>query len=234
MNKNYEKKAIRNDIINDIKEMNNSLSSIASVTEEITANSQETSAAVTTISERVNNAYESAKKNGPIMEKFNGEIKDINQEVGELSLKMDFITKIVETINQISKQTNLLALNAAIEAARAGEAGKGFAVVAKEVRNLSDQTKISSIEIKRIIEEVQKKTSNILDKVDKCSSESQILLQENTARILNIEAINENFKEIVQAVEENSIAMEEQAQSLMKATEKGEDIERIIKEKEVD
>jgi methyl-accepting chemotaxis protein len=214
--------------------MNNSLSSIASVTEEITANSQETSAAVTTISERVNNAYESAKKNGPIMEKFNGEIKDINQEVGELSLKMDFITKIVETINQISKQTNLLALNAAIEAARAGEAGKGFAVVAKEVRNLSDQTKISSIEIKRIIEEVQKKTSNILDKVDKCSSESQILLQENTARILNIEAINENFKEIVQAVEENSIAMEEQAQSLMKATEKGEDIERIIKEKEVD
>lgn len=65
------------------------------------------------------------------------------------------ISRITNSITEISKQTNILSLNAAIEAARAGAAGKGFAVIADEVRHLSVQTNESSVHISRIIEELQ-------------------------------------------------------------------------------
>lgn len=65
------------------------------------------------------------------------------------------ISRITNSITEISKQTNILSLNAAIEAARAGASGKGFSVIADEVRHLSVQTNDSSVHISRIIEELQ-------------------------------------------------------------------------------
>ncbi|MNO25909.1 Methyl-accepting chemotaxis protein McpC [compost metagenome] len=65
------------------------------------------------------------------------------------------ISRITNSITEISKQTNILSLNAAIEAARAGASGKGFAVIADEVRHLSVQTNDSSIHISRIISDLQ-------------------------------------------------------------------------------
>ena len=49
-------------------------------------------------------------------------------------------------------------MNASIEAAKAGEAGKGFAVVAQEIRNLAEQSKDSTKQVRAILTEVQKAT----------------------------------------------------------------------------
>lgn len=65
------------------------------------------------------------------------------------------IFRITKSITDISNQTNILSLNAAIEAARAGAYGKGFAVIADEVRQLSEQSKESSVLISQIIRELQ-------------------------------------------------------------------------------
>jgi methyl-accepting chemotaxis protein len=62
------------------------------------------------------------------------------ERLDALSTAVGQIGSIVDTISSIAGQTNLLALNATIEAARAGESGRGFAVVASEVKALASQT----------------------------------------------------------------------------------------------
>ncbi|MDQ0195727.1 methyl-accepting chemotaxis protein [Paenibacillus wynnii] len=75
------------------------------------------------------------------------------QALNKLAEQTKDISRITNSIMEISSQTNILSLNAAIEAARAGDYGKGFSVIADEVRQLSDQTKESSGHINDIINE---------------------------------------------------------------------------------
>ncbi|CRM44650.1 MULTISPECIES: methyl-accepting chemotaxis protein [Pseudomonas] len=83
------------------------------------------------------------------------EINDSTQSVADLAGQVREIGKVIDVIRGIADQTNLLALNAAIEAARAGEQGRGFAVVADEVRALAHRTQISTVDIEKMIGEVQ-------------------------------------------------------------------------------
>ncbi|MFL1478344.1 methyl-accepting chemotaxis protein [Pseudomonas grimontii] len=83
------------------------------------------------------------------------EINDSTQSVADLAGQVREIGKVIDVIRGIADQTNLLALNAAIEAARAGEQGRGFAVVADEVRALAHRTQTSTVDIEKMIGEVQ-------------------------------------------------------------------------------
>ena len=86
---------------------------------------------------------------------LSGNIQRSSTVVNEVEHGVDRIGSVVDTIRSISEQTNLLALNAAIEAARAGEQGRGFAVVASEVRELANRAQAATVEIQKMIEQLQ-------------------------------------------------------------------------------
>jgi len=73
----------------------------------------------------------------------------------QFAKSMHQIFEIINLVRSVSDKTNLLALNAAIEAARAGEHGKGFNVVAGEVRGLADKTKASTIDIRKVLADLE-------------------------------------------------------------------------------
>lgn len=215
----------------DIEKINYSVSTQASISEETTATIEELTATITSIGERVNSAYESAKTNGGVMDKFNNDIENIYNDTNDLNLKMQSIAHIIETINSISNQTNLLSLNASIESARAGEAGKGFAVVASEIRKLAEQTKLSSGEIKSIINELLTMVKDILNKTYEGKENSQKLKDSNVNRINNIEEINISMSEVVAGIEQMSSAMQEQSASIVEIANEIDKVTNIIKEK---
>jgi methyl-accepting chemotaxis protein PixJ len=88
-------------------------------------------------------------------------VAQTSKKIKRLSESSQKISKVVNLISNFATQTNVLALNAAIEATRAGEYGKGFAVVADEVRSLSRQSAAATIEIEKLVQEIQEETGEV-------------------------------------------------------------------------
>ena len=112
---------------------------------------------ITTISEE---ATAKGKNIVTVLKKSNDESAEASEQISigitKLYNQLKDISKITDTINNVSQQTNLLALNASIEAARAGEHGKGFAVVAEEVRKLAEESRTSTQQIQQMIMGIEK------------------------------------------------------------------------------
>ncbi len=93
------------------------------------------------------------------MNQIKEKVELIAENILSLSEHTQQIGHIIASVNDIAEQSNLLALNASIEAARAGEHGKGFAVVAMEVKNLAEQSRQATAQVKSILNDVQKATN---------------------------------------------------------------------------
>ncbi|HCX63372.1 MAG TPA: hypothetical protein DHU59_13170 [Clostridiales bacterium] len=95
------------------------------------------------------------------------EVRNVIIQTNESSIKIGQASNVISSIAQ---QTNLLALNASIEAARAGSAGKGFAVVAEEIKNLAQQSSVSTKEIDEIVSELQHNSENAVKTIERVSA----------------------------------------------------------------
>ncbi|KAA0247852.1 MAG: hypothetical protein EDM75_14275, partial [Chlorobiota bacterium] len=89
------------------------------------------------------------------IQRFGTHMNSISDNILKLSERSRLIGEIIAAVNDIAEQSNLLAVNASIEAARAGEQGKGFAVVAQEIRNLAEQSKQSTSQVRLILQDIQ-------------------------------------------------------------------------------
>ncbi len=118
--------------------------------------------------------------------------KNLIASMSRLQEKTKEVQDIAEIINNITDQTNLLSLNASIESARAGEAGKGFAVVANEIRKLAEQTKTSTENIAKILQELnnyaEEATKTVNDTIHASNYQSELIADASE----NFNKINEN------------------------------------------
>ena len=91
----------------------------------------------------------------------------ISSRLSVISERANNINLAVTTITKVADQTNLLSINAAIEAEKAGDAGRGFLVVAREIRRLADQTAAATLEIERIVKDMQQSVTAGVMEMDK-------------------------------------------------------------------
>ena len=92
------------------------------------------------------------------MQAIRDRVQVIQEKILALSDHTQQIGNIISTVNEIAEQSKLLALNASIEAARAGEFGKSFSVVANEMRDLAEQSKQATRQVRQLLSDIREAT----------------------------------------------------------------------------
>jgi methyl-accepting chemotaxis protein len=140
------------------------------------------------------------------------------------------VEQIIQLVGDIANQTNLLALNASIEAARAGEHGKGFAVVAEEVRKLADESGKAVQGISELIKNIQTEVGNVVGQittqVDSANSEAKKGTQTNEM----IETMTKTIHEVADAVQNISVLVDQQMESIRLTSEQSQEVAAIAEE----
>ncbi|MBS4197537.1 protoglobin domain-containing protein [Lederbergia citri] len=158
------------------------------------------------------NGMDQLQKSRESMEFTKASVDNIITNSNELNRLSDQIDMVVSIIKSVSDQTNLLSLNAAIESARAGQYGKGFGVVANEIRNLSEQTKKSILEVSKLISETKIQINNVTSSIHEVAD----IIQNGTKIMLSTnDAFEEILKSMVKNKEQNNL-IESEIQSFIK------------------
>ncbi|WP_321414412.1 methyl-accepting chemotaxis protein [uncultured Desulfobacter sp.] len=203
---NSEQTADRsNNVSASAEEMATNMNSVAAATEQTTVNIQMIVAAAEQMSSTINEIAGNTAKGSETTARAVETAKQVSLKVDELGRAASEITKVTETIADISEQTNLLALNATIEAARAGAAGKGFAVVAAEIKELAQQTAEATKEINDKISGVQTTTHESVTAIG------------SIVEIIN--EINEIVTFVASAIEEQAATTQEIANNVAQASQ---------------
>ncbi|ENO84385.1 methyl-accepting chemotaxis protein [Thauera linaloolentis] len=208
-----------------------SASGVAVAVEEMTVSVEEISRHAGTAQHLAEASGRLSEEGGAVMRKSVEEMERIaeavdrsGEAIAELGEKSRQITTIVDSIRDIADQTNLLALNAAIEAARAGETGRGFAVVADEVRKLAERTSLATQEIANMVQAIQQGTTRAVDTMQQGVQRVRGGVALSNRAGESMAQINTGAQQVLDAVREISVALNEQS---LASNEIAQNVERI-------
>ena len=138
-----------------ITQVSAAMQEMVSTSEEIASNTSETDESARKASSLADSGQETVGSAIRAVTNLANQVEKGSNRIQQLENESAEIGNVLAVIQSIAEQTNLLALNAAIEAARAGDAGRGFAVVADEVRGLAKRVQESTVDIERIVSQLQ-------------------------------------------------------------------------------
>ncbi|CAA7612011.1 Methyl-accepting chemotaxis protein [Magnetospirillum sp. LM-5] len=155
------------------------------------------------------------------MEAIREQTETVAENIITLSERTQAVGEIIATVNDIAEQSNLVALNAAIEAADARESGRRFSVVANEIKNLADQAKEATGQVRGILEQTQKGintsvmlTEEALKRVESGRERTDLSEQVIRQMAANIQDSVHAFQQIVGATNQQQIGLEQVTQAL--------------------
>ncbi len=152
----------------------------------------------------------SAAESVEAMKQIREQMESIAESIVRLSEQSQAIGGIMLTVNDLAEQSNLLAVNASIEAAKAGEQGKGFAVVAQEVRNLADQSKQATAQVRSILAEIQKATNAAVMVTEQGSKAVEAGVKQSAQTGESVQQLTESIAEAAQAATQIAASSQQQ------------------------
>jgi methyl-accepting chemotaxis protein len=155
------------------------------------------------------------------MNRIRRQMDSIAESIVKLSEQSQAIGHIIAAVNDMADQSNLLAVNASIEAAKAGEQGKGFAVVAQEVRNLAEQSKQATAQVRAILSDIQKAISSAVMATEQGGKVVELGVAQSSEAGHSIQCLSDAVNtsaqasvQIVAATNEQMVGMDQVAQAM--------------------
>jgi len=204
-----------------VQEITSTMREISQTGAQILEKAKELSTATEAGTSASQSGISAAQETNRTMEAIREQVEEVAQNIVALSEKTQAVGDIVATVNEVAEQSNLLALNATIEAASAGDQGSRFSVIANEMKNLADQAKQCTVQVRDILGEIQKGinssvmlTEEAVKRVESGKQRTQIT--EDTIRRMsqttedNIQA----FQQIIGATNQQQIGFEQVAKGM--------------------
>ncbi len=133
------------------------------------------------------------------MNRISRQMESIAESIVRLNEQSQAIGEIVTVVDDLAEQTNILSVNAAIEAAKAEEEGKGFTIVAQEIRNLAEQSKQSTAQVRSILNNIYKATGAAVVAAEEGSKVVASGIKQSAQARETIQLLSENIGKAAQA-----------------------------------
>jgi methyl-accepting chemotaxis protein len=204
-----------------VQQTNATLTEISQSGSQISERAKQVAASAESTSGASEAGLKAAQDTSRIMEGIREQAEAVADNVVALSERTQTVGEIIATVNDIAEQSHLLALNAAIEAAAAGEQGRSFSVVATEIKNLADQSKEATLQVRSILGEIQKGinssvmlTEEAVKRVE--SGKKQAEVTDKTIRELasSVERSVQAFQQIVAGTNQQQIGLDQITQAV--------------------
>lgn len=144
------------------------------------------------------------------------QLRESNEQLVEIMKVIAGVADKTKVINEIVFQTKLLSFNASVEAARAGDQGKGFAVVAQEVGNLAAMSGAAANEIGQSVAAGIEKAKALAE-----SSRARIdaIIQSNTQQVTHAKTTAASCRDLFSDVQQNIVEIQERFRGILAASD---------------
>lgn len=216
----------------------------AAAVQEISATSQELLKTMDDVSEVAEQTAAMASEGQESLAGMDRTMRLLAESTGSIGSKLAVISEragninlVVTTITKVADQTNLLSINAAIEAEKAGEYGLGFLVVAREIRRLADQTAVATLDIERMVKEMQYSVSAGVMEMDKFSDQVRqgvgevSHISEQLGRIIAaVQAVTSRFDQVNEGMRAQSQGADQIREAMVRLNEGARQTSLSLKE----
>ena len=213
-----------------VQQINSTMQEISRSGSQVVEKAKEVFTAAEAATASSNFGIEAVMNTNKIMDAIREQIEEVAENIVALSEKTQAVGEIVSTVNEIAEQSNLLALNATIESAAAEGNGSRFAVVANEMKNLADQAKQCTVQVRNILGDIQKGINSSVMLTEEAVKRADSGKQQADVTEQAIRQMTETTEQSIQVFQQISGATNQQQIGFEQVTRGMQDIHQTVEQ----